>query len=243
MENLLNKPNNLEEFLPKPPHICPYCNKELPFVPKAARKCPFCSQKFYVRRTVQSPQREIMTEQRAKEIEAEWEKHNNQQTFDDLSSTYSEYITKTDIENIHNQLSQKFGKKPLLNDLKWAIYNYLLQKMMSKNDLQSLSHIYFDMAWQCFNEDKSFFHLLQESKKMQLMYWKNDPYNTVKKVEISATSACPNCQNINGKIFTIKEALEKMPIPYNNCANRDEESAEKNEPGFCRCTYLPIAED
>lgn len=224
-----------DKFLPKPPYICPYCNKDLPFTPKATRKCPFCSQKIHVKRTVQNPQKELMTEARAKEVEVEWMLNN-------FSNQYSEYITKTEIENICDQLNKKFNGAALSRDIKWAIYNHLIQKMLPKNDFQSLKMIYWEMARQLFEEGKDAFQLLWQSAKMDLLSHQGNS-DIYQKVEILTTGdqSCPECQKLNGKIFTIKEALEKMPIPCKACSSELKEN--DNRSGWCRCIYSSVIDD
>lgn len=89
------------------------------------------------------------------------------------------------------------------------------------------------MARLLYNHHQNFFKFLKESSKMELYYEKQqEKQSGIKmKVEIIAASGGnnPSCDKYlekNGKKFTIDEALEKMPIPVEDCGN-----------GFCRCMY------
>lgn len=50
---------------------------------------------------------------------------------------------------------------------------------------------------------------------------------------------CLECAALNGKIFTIEKALEKMPIPHEKCTHE----LKKGKIGWCRCEYLPVVDD
>lgn len=52
-------------------------------------------------------------------------------------------------------------------------------------------------------------------------------YKRVRVISSKDNRTCQECANLNGKVFTIDEALEKMPLP-NLCTS---------EEGWCRCTY------
>ena len=70
---------------------------------------------------------------------------------------------------------------------------------------------------------------------MELLDFKNNS-NFIKKVQIlSCGNGCENCEKLNGKMYTIDEALNQMPIPNENCGNLF--YTYSNYP-FCRCLWL-----
>lgn len=73
---------------------------------------------------------------------------------------------------------------------------------------------------------------LQKSRKGSLLGYKSMGVKTVR-ILSAGNSSCSKCSELNGKIFTIDEALEQMPIPVRNC---------DNVYGYCRCLYFPIKE-
>lgn len=99
-----------------------------------------------------------------------------------------------------------------------------------------MSMIYYDMALFLNQEEKDYRTPLQQSAKMKLMSFKRE--GGVERVEVSAggEGTCSECNQLDGKIFPIEDALEKMPLPFERCTN----SMEHGTPGFCMCMYLPV---
>jgi hypothetical protein len=150
-----------------------------------------------------------------------------------LNILYSYGINEKDISNTSQQLFKKFGKEPNDNDIIWSLFN---QVVLKTRDYQTLKMIYYEMALFLNEEGKDFFHVLQQSKRMELIVYKQ---RGVKKVEIlAASNSCEHCQKLNGKILTINEALEEMFIPCEECTH----IISVAHRGFCRCCYVPIVE-
>jgi len=138
--------------------------------------------------------------------------------------------------DIHkDKLSKKFGQEANDRDVIWSIFNELLTKI---RDLHSLKMIYYEMALFLNEEGKDCFTILQQSAKMELMRLKEEG---IKKVRILTASedSCEACRRLENKIFTIEEALEKMPIPCKECTYKlyDEKRS------FCRCCYVAEIEE
>jgi len=87
---------------------------------------------------------------------------------------------------------------------------------------------------------KDCFVTLQQSHKMELYECKQQG-EFIKKVRIftGGKDSCDACQQLDGKIFTIDEALQKMPIPNKECTFK---LYDENR-GFCRCSYNAEIED
>lgn len=79
-------------------------------------------------------------------------------------------------------------------------------------------------------EGKNPFECLKLSAEMKLRCFKIYKYTHVK---ILSIGGCDSCKRLNGKAYTIDEAIEKMPIPNKNC------SYCFNKYSFCRCAYNP----
>jgi len=75
---------------------------------------------------------------------------------------------------------------------------------------------------------KDFFHLLQQSKKMELLYYKKMGMD-----EVEIIACCPSCKKLEGKSIKIDDALKNMPLPYKNCTN----ILYNKKRGFCTCIY------
>ena len=209
---------------------CPYCDAELNPVPQRKKKCPSCGQYIYVKTRPSDRLRVLATEEGARQIEAEWNRIEDEQHLKSLPGRYG--IGEKELEDVGEQLSKKFGFSAKTTDIIWAILNQRAIDLMKHGDWGNLASLYFEQAlFLHFEEGKECFHILQESKRCQLRDYQYS--GIVKKVEIvgAGDSSCAKCQALRGKVFTVTEALESMPIPTENC---------ENAYGYCRCVYLPI---
>lgn len=100
------------------------------------------------------------------------------------------------------------------------------------DDFYKLKMGHFQNAMQLFRNNLDFFDELYESKKCELLEYKKFKYN--KKVKILSSCGCESCKNLNGKVFTIDEALKLMPIPNPDCGHK----TNANGKGWCRCCYI-----
>jgi len=198
--------------------VCPYCKKVLEQKPQRKKKCPFCNNDIYVRSKQNIFSSTLLTKEDAMAVD--WLK--NLQNFG---------IKDNDFINKRRVLSKKFGKEAKSTDVIWGLFNELILKT---KDLHSLKMIYYEMALFLNQEGKDCFSVLQQSAKMELMEFKQEGF--IKKVRIltAGEDSCEACRRLENKVFTIEEALEKMPIPCNECTHKlyDEKR------GFCRCCYL-----
>lgn len=100
--------------------------------------------------------------------------------------------------------------------------------------LEQRSKEYYEMALSLRDQRKDFFGFLKQSAEMKLKALREEGWE---KTEILA-GCCPECDKLEGKIFTIEDALEKMPIPNKNCSNKSEDEMI----GFCICMYESAGE-
>lgn len=113
-----------------------------------------------------------------------------------------------------------------LQDVVWALLNKIKANGVKKNDLNAASTITWQMARLCYLQGGEWRSLMQQSYRELLMSCLNN--KLIPKVQISSAlddNVCDECKALHGKTFTIREALEKMPLPPQNCE-------------WCRCTYL-----
>jgi hypothetical protein len=120
------------------------------------------------------------------------------------------------------------------DDLIWSISNGLLLEYGKKNLYKEMSMLYFSMALFQRNHGKEFTYLLYEARKMELYDINaNTPSEFKYKVVIIA-DLCPECLKLDSQKFTIKEALEQMPIPHKNCTY---------DGGWCHRCYVVELDD
>jgi DNA-directed RNA polymerase subunit RPC12/RpoP len=194
---------------------CPYCSAPLDTAPARKKKCPSCGQFIYVRTRPSDNQRILVTEEDAKSLDA----------LKNLGVSQKEY------QDIEKQLSQKFRTAPSQGDIVWTILNERLISAMKKNDWQQMGMLYWSQARLLYELGKEFFRPGQEAARCVL---RNYQSMGVRKVEILTAGdsyCCEKCRALKGKVFTVKKALETMPIPVMDC-----------EKGLCRCIYLSVVD-
>ncbi len=210
--------------------ICPHCKKELEQIPQRKKRCPFCKNYIHVRTLPQNRTKVLVTEEEAKKIDLEWEKDNFKNKWIENLKQYG--ITERDIDISRNQLSKIYGYEANDRDVIWSIFNELVAR---NKDFHDLGMIYFYMALFLKEEGMDFFSILQESVKMSLIILKCEGRRNKVRI-ITAKNTCKACQLLKDKVFTIDEALDKMPIPCKECTF----DSDEKQNGWCRCSYVPI---
>jgi len=209
--------------------VCPYCKKVLEQQPLRKKKCPFCKNFIYVRTLPSNRGKVLVTEDEAKKINLEWEKVNLRNKW--LNNLKQYGITEKDFHIHKDKLSKKFGQEASGQDVIWSIFNELLTKI---KDLHTLKMIYYEMALFLNEEGKDFFTVLQQSAKMELMQFKKEEFTKKVRILTAGEDSCEACQRLENMVFTIEEALEKLPIPCKECTRKLYDKTR----GFCRCCYV-----
>jgi len=211
---------------------CPYCNNILPKIPKRKTKCKFCGNCYYIRTRCSDRKKVIVTEQEIDVIEREWSIY-----YLNTTTSPSYLISEEEFQEA-KKISLAKGNElsiELLRDITWGLLNKRLMSEMRQGNWAAMGQIYYEMAQFTQKEGKDCFHLLQEAIKCRLRDYKQQG---IEQVEISSAgqgNACETCHRQNGKRFTIKQALEIMPIPVEKCSTE----VFTDGKGFCRCDYIP----
>lgn len=222
---------------------CPYCNKELVKFPGRKTKCPHCGNFIYVRTKPGNKQRILIKENQIEQIEQEWREYlfNSSSVSDFRNRLKSQYEKNFDnkYSDIKNELTKRFKTEPSEADILWGLSNYLLSEFMKKDDLGEMKMVYFHQARFLYEDGKDYLWVLQQVHKCDLMAYVKS--GVVKKVEIVTCkeNSCPSCHKLDGKIYTIEQALKEMPIPEKNCSN---DPNPKSKKGWCRCYYGSVIE-
>lgn len=202
---------------------CPYCHRQLLKEPKKKAICKECEKSFRVVTRPSDKQKVTATEEECQAF----------QFYVNLANLYSkEGGFKKDFGIEKERLKKQFGKDPSEQDVLWGLANHLVIEKAKKEDFGGLSGLYLNMALYLHQIGKPCFALKQQSEKMVLMSYKG----VYGKVQIMANSCCGICKKEEGKIFSLDEALKKLPIPVKNCTNKINEKAPD---GWCVCACLP----
>lgn len=189
---------------------CPYCNNTLPKIPKRKLKCPHCGKDIYIRSKQNLFDSQFLTEEAAR-------------TVDWFNKLLIYGFTQDDFFKKKDELAQKFKTAPPSADIIWGLFQEALIK--NANDYHLLSVINYDMAIFLDEEGKNPFYCFHESKKMELMNYKQKGTQKIKILSINDSISCNSCKKLDGKTFLIDDALNSMPIPPKDCP-------------FCRCRYI-----
>jgi hypothetical protein len=196
---------------PEKEMACPYCQKALEKKLTRKTKCPHCGKLIYVRHG------ELVTEEQKV-------KHDDLDLF---RSTEDEYGTT------QLKLQQKFGAMPSHSDIIWGIANGKIPVLLRQRAYSELSDLYLAMAKFMHKQGKDFFELFKESRKCELMVFRQIDDAKVRVLTCGAES--PSCKIYSEKEFPVNEALEIMPIPQKGCLNQ-------NRKGFHICMYMMVSE-
>lgn len=228
-----NRSDSAHRLEPPPTPACPSCGVVLETAPQRKKKCPSCGEYIYVRTRPSDRQRVLVTEAGVKAIQREWEADHFISKW--ISSLERWAITRTEYELGKDRLSKRFGQEASDRDAIWFIFGELCRKKAL--DWQSLHELYHSMAVFQNESRRDCFKLLQISAKMSLYANRQSLAKfgiTFKlRVRTGGEQSCIACRLLEGKEFTLEEALEQMPIPVRECTH----TLYDEKRGFCRCWY------
>ena len=119
----------------------------------------------------------------------------------------------------------------------WKQLSEQVRVAMQAGDWKSLQAAYQQQARILFVEGRPHRHVAQEATRAQLMSLLELGVAAVKIRTADDERVCAHCQSLDGKVFTIQEALEVMPIPGPNCTDGNEQNPHG---GCCRCAYIAV---
>jgi len=224
---------------------CPSCKKKLDPIPKAKKKCPHCKEYIYLK-TRPDRIKVLVTDKQREQIGELYDKFMNQRNLGEcgfIPKTESDKIAikympdlgnAKDYQREHARFTKLFGKKPSPSDVVWGLFNGQILELAKTSDLQGLKMVNFRMGLFMHDSNENSLPLKKECAKYELLYYKQS--GLIRKVEISTAKdrSCKVCTKNHGKVYSIDEALSKMPIPNPKCTN------DKNKKGFgwCRCMWI-----
>jgi|Deesub1362A_J573_1020465.scaffolds.fasta_scaffold08724_2 tetratricopeptide (TPR) repeat protein len=199
---------------------CPYCNALIAPPPKRRKKCPYCGNTVYVKPDQSLFARPLLTEEEAR-------------TAEEMKTLHSYGVTAEEFWKTEKELTEKFGQRPSHRDVLWGLYSKTITKLANQKDaLAVLSWVYWHMALFAYEEGKDPEPLLRQSHRMYLKSLRSWGADRGVKI-VARDDACSQCQELNGTVLTIREALAKMPLPHKACTHKEGE----NPYSICRCRY------
>ena len=192
-----------------PDAYCPHCKTKLEPHPKRKKKCPDCGKDVYVRTDLFDKQK------------THYLKHEDALALDMARDL--QFSEKAFASAVNKAVKgQSFG------DIVWGLVEQKKQKAARKGDWRYISQLTWKQARHLYESGRPYFHLLQVAFKAELEgYLSDDVTNYVEIMSCKDDRTCNKCRSQHGKVFTVKEAIEKMPLPV-KC---------DNDEGWCRCCY------
>ncbi len=186
---------------------CPHCGVNLDPVPQRKTKCRACGKDIYVK---SDPFNKHTTY---------YLKHEDALSLDMVRDLQIG-------EKLFSDAKSKALNNQSLSDIVWGLVNLEKQKAARKNDWQTISSITRRQARHLYETGREYFHIQQAAVKEQLQGELAQGITHVKIISARDDRTCEKCRSQDGMVFTIKEAIEKMPLPV-KCDNGE----------MCRCLY------
>lgn len=208
---------------------CPHCGHIFDEPPTRGKKCPECGNQFYVRSNNRLFASDLLKPQDAVAADC----------FSHMLNMPDFNITVDFARNILESRRKSFPVEPASRDVIWDIMrrfpdtlsNDPLRMIKAVERLEHLVAIYEN---DCGRDPRS---LLESSVENNIAYCKlmimlNNPEQDY--LYVSSNSCCEICRSRYGKKIKIKDAEEKMPVPFKDCQNK---LHPKDKYNFCLAKY------
>lgn len=200
--------------LKQPDPACPHCGYRFAEMPASKRKCPECKNEVIVRS--HNKIKTLMTPEDARQFDAAKKEAARKRKL--AGYLHMANLEFKSLDDIKGRLDKGSGSKWRYDDVVWRVLNEAVIEGLATKNYVGLQHVYFAMTHFLRDEGKDFFDTLQEMHRMQLMEYLQE--NADYSVRVSTSCECPQCSTVKGKVFKVREALEKMPFPARGCTNR-----------------------
>lgn len=195
---------------------CPYCLKVLKSSPTRRVRCRFCRNIIYIK-----PKQTIFTTTLLKKDDAI--------AVDYLKALAKFAVTESDYLAEQAELGKWFGEAVNSTDVIWSLFKQVSSRT---RDLELLKSIQHTMALFLKEGDYDCYSLLQRLVKRQLLDFQKKGIKKVR-IQTAGIDSCSACRQLEGKVYTIKRALQEMPLPHKECSYKLS-GVIKN---FCQCEY------
>ncbi|MDP3882536.1 MAG: hypothetical protein Q8Q48_00575 [Candidatus Staskawiczbacteria bacterium] len=107
-------------------------------------------------------------------------------------------------------------KSASINDTLWSICNEYLLKSKQAGNSDNVRALYFLMERILVEEGKSANHIVKKRLMIDLLRHKKSGMNMVI-IVVPLEDSCEVCKRLDGKEFHIDEAIQKQPLPPDDC--------------------------
>ena len=124
-------------------------------------------------------------------------------------------------------------------NVRWKELSLQVQSAMQGGDWQLLRITYHQQASILFNEGRPHRHVTESAMKAELMGFQQVGINSVQVSTCQDERVCAECRALDGAVFTVADAMERMPLPGRDCTDAKDKNPHG---GRCRCRYSPVFE-
>lgn len=214
----------MTNYLPLTP--CPGCGCIIENIRSTKVKCPSCGCNLHALVDPETKERKLLDDEGKAKLLSRKEEL---KVINKAVRLFGQHgMTKKAIEDELARM-KKDGQTWGYRDAVWSLVNKMVINEVGKGDFHTLQMLYYEQALFLEFEGKDPAPLLQQSNEMAL----RDLQRHVDRVKIFSEHGCDACRAMEGKEFSIEEALRTHPLPNPQCTHRFEEGHYP----FCRCMY------
>jgi hypothetical protein len=107
---------------------------------------------------------------------------------------------------------------------------------MADGDFEKMSFAYFRMALQRNRKGADFFPQLRQAKRVSLLAIQKSArelQGMISGVSIGCGGGCEACDRLDGRRFSLEDAIRLAPVPCKDCTF----TLKSSRPRWCRCLY------
>ena len=123
------------------------------------------------------------------------------------------------------------------HDQEWKDLSQTIQEAMQEGNWGSLQGAYQQQARILFNEGRPHRHISIEARRAGLTRFGELGIPSAKVLSAQDGRTCEYCASLDGKVYSVEDALEQMPIPGPHCTDGGDENPHG---GRCRCVYIAV---
>ena len=198
--------------------------------PKRKKKCQACGNYVYVRTHPHTKEKTWLTEEGAAEVD---------QLYTELSTASGIIDTlkaALGIEKYNGQFEALQRSNPEFS------YSDVVMQLCLRNRHLADRMMLFQMALFAFDAGyrQYYYDFASASQRRELEEYQA---NGVTHVEILG-GECEACEKLDGKTMTVRQAMDKMPLPCKKCTTwLEPEEIKAGHMGYCRCCYAPMIKE
>lgn len=202
--------------------LCPTCGAALPKMPTRKTTCKSCRAPIYLKATPGNRTKRLMNETAALAAQAEWsayEEHNKVlENLRTLQRTLSELRSIQEALSLTESAAVEVLAAAIAEDEGVSLHVRRMAHYLLAQACEDRGEPFQDHLWHA-----NFFQLQELSR-----------YAATKVEIMAAADACPSCRRLAGRVYTVRAALEAMPLPCVACTA----PTTQRGIGYCRCMWV-----